>query len=169
MKEVTRFEYQVLSLAGKTARIMLESGSEVHRIERITQKICQHYEFSAQCFASLTCVMITLENKDGEFFSIVDRIENRNTDLHKITRISKLVDTISSYSYSEFKKELETIQQEKTYSQTQIFFAYILGTACFVFLFQGNFWNTSQCSCINNKKFGPLLLFTQNPVALQLC
>lgn len=138
MKETIRFEYQVLSLAGKTARIMLESGSEVHRIERITQRICQHYHFSAQCFATLTCVIITLENREGEVFSLVDRIENRNTNLHKITRISKLVDSIPSYSYSEFKDELEYIQKEKTYSQAQIFFAHILGAACFVFLFQGN-------------------------------
>lgn len=138
MKESTRLEYQVLSLAAKTARIMLESSSEVHRIERITQRICQHYHFSAQCFATLTCVIITLENKEGELFSLVDRIENRNTNLHKISRISKLVDNISVYSYSEFKEELEHIRKENTYSQAKIFFAHILGASCFVFLFQGD-------------------------------
>lgn len=139
MKEATRAEYQVLSLAGKTARIMLESGSEVHRIERVTQKICQHYQFSAQCFATLTCIIITLENQEGEAFSFLDRIENRNTNLHKITRITKLVNDISSYSYKDFKKELDVIQAENTYSETQVFLAHILGASCFVFLFQGTY------------------------------
>lgn len=139
MKETIKLEYQILSLACKTARILLESGSEVHRIEQITQIICQHYGFSAQCFASLTCVIITLENHEGEVFSLVARIEHRNTDLDKIVKITELVHTISSYSYMELKQKLEDIEKTEVYSETKIFLAHILGAACFVFLFQGNY------------------------------
>ncbi len=138
MKKEIKEEYQILSLACKTARLLLENGSEVHRIEQISKKICEHYGYSCQCFASLTCVVITLENKEGEIFSLVERIENRNTNLNKITRISKLVEEISSHSYFSFKEELQDIQEEVTYSPLQVLLAHMIGAAFFVFLFQGN-------------------------------
>lgn len=38
MTKEIRKEYQILSLACKTARLLLENGSEVHRIEQISKK-----------------------------------------------------------------------------------------------------------------------------------
>ncbi|SQC97170.1 Uncharacterized conserved protein [Fusobacterium necrophorum subsp. necrophorum] len=121
MTKEIRKEYQILSLACKTARLLLENGSEVHRIEQISKKICEYYGYSCQCFASLTCVVITLENTEGEIFSLVERIEDRNINLNKITRISRLVDNIHSQSYESLKEELQDIQEEVTYSSVQIF------------------------------------------------
>ena len=139
MTKEIRKEYQILSLACKTARLLLENGSEVHRIEQISKKICEYYGYSCQCFASLTCVVITLENTEGEIFSLVERIEDRNINLNKITRISRLVDNIHSQSYESLKEELQDIQEEVTYSSVQIFLAHIIGVAFFVFLFQGSY------------------------------
>ena len=139
MTKEIRKEYQILSLACKTARLLLENGSEVHRIEQISKKICEYYGYSCQCFASLTCVVVSLENADGEIFSLVERIETRHTNLNKITRISRLVDNIQVQSYESLKKELQDIQEEITYSSFQTFFAHIIGAAFFVFLFQGSY------------------------------
>ena len=139
MTKEIRKEYQILSLACKTARLLLENGSEVHRIEQISKKICEYYGYSCQCFASLTCVVITLENTEGEIFSLVERIEDRNINLNKITRISRLVDNIHSQSYESLKEELQDIQEEVTYSSVQIFLAHIIGAAFFGFLFQGSY------------------------------
>ncbi|EHO21775.1 hypothetical protein HMPREF9466_00304 [Fusobacterium necrophorum subsp. funduliforme 1_1_36S] len=51
----------------------------------------------------------------------MERIEDRNINLNKITRISRLVDNIHSQSYESLKEELQDIQEEVTYSSVQIF------------------------------------------------
>lgn len=139
LKEEIRKEYQILSLVCKTARLLLENGSEVNRIEKMTQKICAFYSYKGQCFASLTCVVITLENELGEVFSLVERIEHRNSNLHKISQIDRLVYEIENYDFLSFQKELEKIEEEENYHEIQLILAHMIGAGFFVFLFQGTY------------------------------
>lgn len=138
MKEIKE-EYKILKLIQLTGRTMLENGSEISRVESAAVDIGNYYNYSAQCFATLTCMVISITNNDGEIYSVVERIKGRGTNLDKVSKIDELVTCIDKYSYNDFISEVHKIKNEQAYNIYLQTLGYSLGAGFFVFLFNGNF------------------------------
>lgn len=134
-----REEYKILELLRKMGRLLLQNGSEINRIEKSTVELGQHFGYKAQCFATLTCIIITVANSEGETFSIVDRIDKRSTNLDKVYKVYQMINNINSYNYTDVLIELDKIENEKSYTFITSCFGYIIGAGFFVFLFKGNY------------------------------
>ena len=91
-----KFEYRVLNLAGDVGEALLENGSEVYRVENSVCAVAEYFGFYPQCFATLTCIIITFENLNGEIISLVRRVKSRNTNLDKVYKVSTLIKNIGN-------------------------------------------------------------------------
>lgn len=131
------FEYRVLNLAGRVGELLLENGSEIYRVEESICKVAQKFGFAPQCFATLTCIIITLENSKYEPFSIMKRVKQRSTNLDKLYKISLLVDLSDKYTIEELERKLDEIEKEKEYSFILKLLGNCIGAAFFSILFLG--------------------------------
>ena len=131
-------EYKILSLACLTGNIMLQNGSEVYRVENHICQVAEHYGMTPQCFATLTCIIITLKNSEGEVISLVERVTSRTTNLDKVYQVYSLIRNISNYSCDELREELLKIENEKPYSFFINVAGNCIGAGFFTFLFSGN-------------------------------
>jgi uncharacterized membrane protein YjjP (DUF1212 family) len=131
-------EQQILQVATFAGKIVLTSGAEVYRVEDIISRIGQHFNLSIDCFATLTCIIVSGKNIDGEVVSLVERIKSRSSNLDKIHEVHKIVTNIESYSLLEFKEALLKIDRTKPYSFGVNLFASALGAASFVISFKGD-------------------------------
>lgn len=133
-----QFEYRVLNLAGDVGEALLESGSEVYRVENSVCAVAEYFGFYPQCFATLTCIIITFENSTGEIISLVRRVKSRSTNLDKVYKVSSLIKNIESYDVEMLEKELKTIKEEKPYTFLVNTAGNCMGAAFFAILFLGN-------------------------------
>ncbi|MGL5203863.1 threonine/serine exporter family protein [Cetobacterium sp.] len=130
-------EYHVLQLATFAGKIVLTSGGEVYRVEDIISRIGQHFNLKIDCFATLTCIIVSGKNVNGEIVSLVERINSRSSNLDKIHQVHKIIKEIDSYSFSELKKSLEEIDKIRAYGFGMNLVASALGAASFVVSFKG--------------------------------
>lgn len=133
-----QFEYRILNLAGDVGEILLENGSEVYRVENSVCTIAEYFGFYPQCFATLTCIIITFENAAGEIISLVRRVKLRNTNLDKVYKISLLIKNIESYDVEVLEKELKNIKEQKSYTFLVNAAGNCMGAAFFAILFLGD-------------------------------
>lgn len=132
-----KFEYRVLNLAGDVGAALLENGSEVYRVENSVCTVAEYFGFYPQCFATLTCVIVTLENSDGEIISLVKRVKGRTNNLDKVYKISSLIKNISSYDIEALENLLKNVVAERAYSFSMNAFGNCIGAAFFSILFLG--------------------------------
>ncbi|MGL6066686.1 MAG: threonine/serine ThrE exporter family protein [Cetobacterium sp.] len=130
-------EQQILQVATFAGKIVLINGGEVYRVEDIISRIGQHFNLNIDCFATLTCIIVSGKNIDGEIVSLVQRIKSRSSNLDKIHEIHKIVTDIEKYSLLEFKEALQKIDKTKPYSFGINLFASALGAASFIISFKG--------------------------------
>ena len=131
-----KFEYRVLNLAGDVGEALLENGSEVYRVENSVCAVAEYFGFYPQCFATLTCIIITFENLNGEIISLVRRVKSRNTNLDKVYKVSTLIKNIGNYDIENLEKELENITKEKPYSFLVNIAGNCIGASFFSILFR---------------------------------
>jgi uncharacterized membrane protein YjjP (DUF1212 family) len=130
-------EHHVLQLATFAGKIVLTSGGEVYRVEDIISRIGQNFNLKIDCFATLTCIIVSGKNSNDEVVSLVERINSRSTNLDKIHQVHKLISEIEKYSFSELKKALEDLNKVRSYGFGMNLIASALGAACFVVPFKG--------------------------------
>lgn len=133
-----KMEYRVINLAGDVGEILLENGSEIYRVENSICEISEYFGFSPQCFATLTCIIVTLEDSNGEIISIVRRVKQRNTNLDKVYKVYSLVKNLEGKSIEMIEEELKKIVEEKPYSLLTNLFGNCIGAAFFSVLFLGD-------------------------------
>lgn len=133
-----RFEFKVLNLACDVGETLLKNGSEVSKIEEYVCKIASRYGFKGECFATLTCIIITIESKNGEITSLVRRVNSRDTNLDKVYKVSALMDKLQNYDMEEINDQLKKINEEKPYSIFVSMLGYSIGAAFFSILFVGS-------------------------------
>ncbi|WP_286033505.1 threonine/serine ThrE exporter family protein [Fusobacterium necrogenes] len=133
------YEYRVLNLVGDVGEMLLENGSEVYRVENSVCAVAQYFVFHSQCFATLTCIIITFENSTGEIVSLLRRVKSRGINLDKVYKISSVVKGIENYDVEMLEKELKIIKEEKPYSHLVSMFGNCIGASFFSILFLGNF------------------------------
>ncbi len=108
-----KIETRVLNIAVKAAEILLENGSEIYRVEQSVIKITNFFGFKSQCFATLTCIIITIE--DSEF----------------------LIQNIEKYDMKILDEKLNSIKKEAPYSFKWNLLANCCGASFFSILFSG--------------------------------
>lgn len=131
------FESKVLNIAAKTAEILLENGSEIYRVEQSVCKVIKYFGFNPQCFATLTCIIITIQDSDENIVSLVRRVNSRTTHLDKVYKVSFLIENIKKYNMKSFDEELDLISDENPYSFKRNLLANCCGASFFSILFTG--------------------------------
>lgn len=133
------FEFKVLNLAGDVGEALLKNGSEIYRVEYNVCRVAERFGYEGHCFATLTCLIITVENDEGEIRSLVRRVNSRTTNLDKVYKVALLVDDIDKYSMEEVKRKIEEIDVEKSYTDIVDLAGHCIGASFFSILFLGTF------------------------------
>lgn len=144
--------HRVVELAIQTGKLMLESGSETHKVEEVIHRVCQGYGFgNSEGYVTLTGIFVSVSDAEGNVVTSIKRIESRVTDLEKITRISKLTrnlidrncpakpqPSLKPMSFEEYKTALDVIRIRKTYPMWLKFICGGLSCGSFTMLFGGS-------------------------------
>lgn len=116
-------ENQILELASYTGKIVLQNGGEVYRAEDVITRVGKYYGYEIEAFVTLTCIIVSLKDEEGNYVSQVTRIKSRDLNLNKIHKANNLIRHISEYSYEEFFEKMKNI--DKNYFLE--FYRHILG------------------------------------------
>jgi uncharacterized membrane protein YjjP (DUF1212 family) len=88
---------EIVRIAARAGRIMLENGSETNRVQDTVNALCLALGMvEADSFATPTGLMLTATNREGRSFSIVTRITSRTIDLEKVSRVFELARAVSA-------------------------------------------------------------------------
>ena len=96
---------QITDISLEVGRIMLQSGSSTNRVETMMRKVCVGFGYpDTESYVTPTGIFISVATEGGRIDTSIKRIENRRIDLGKITRVSRLVNTLAQHSITEDKK-----------------------------------------------------------------
>lgn len=129
---------KVLVIATNAGRILLESGAETYRVEETIRTIARHYGYSINSYSTLTGIISTLEDKDGNYTTNTLRINKRTMNLDKIHKIYEVSKKLENFTIDELEKNLNSIEEEKGYKYSTNLIAYALSAGSFTLLFGGN-------------------------------
>lgn len=135
---------KILKIASYAGKMVLENGGETYRSEDIVNRICDFHNAQADCFATLSGIIVAVA-KDDQTISTVIRIKSRTVNLEKIHRINDLARDTKNYSCDEFMKKLKHIDGIPRYSIFLNLLAHAITAASFAVLFGGtmkDFWGT---------------------------
>src|SRR3712207_9557012 len=91
-------EARILSLANLTGKTLLQSGAETSRVENCIQQICKHFGLRAQTFVSITCIITSAKNKEGNSLCSVERVTSISNNLHRIDQIHDILLHLEEYN-----------------------------------------------------------------------
>ena len=131
---------KLLDVGIRAGRMLLESGAEVYRVEETMIRICTGLACTDEVDSYVTSTGIMLSiGYNGQVFSKISRIKNRNVNLHCVARINVLSRNIQiqDYSLEEVEQQLNKIEKEPKYSvwMTTLFGG--IGAAGFALFFDG--------------------------------
>lgn len=131
---------RLLDVGIRAGRMLLESGAEVYRVEETMIRICTGLACTDEVDSYVTSTGIMLSiGYNGQVFSKISRIKNRNVNLHCVARINALSRNIQiqDYSLEEVEQQLNKIEKEPKYSvwMTTLFGG--IGAAGFALFFDG--------------------------------
>lgn len=129
---------KVLVIATNAGRILLESGAETYRVEGTIRTIAKHYGYNINSYATLTGIISTIEDIDGNYTTNTLRINKRTMNLDKIHKIYEVSKNIENFTIDELEKNLNSIEEEKGYKYSTNLIAYALSAGSFTLLFGGN-------------------------------
>jgi len=90
MNRITSTE--ALEISMEIGRILLQNGSTANRVELMMCKVCSIFGYpETEAYVTPTGIFLTVSDGKEIFSTSIKRIENRQTDLGKITKISHLV------------------------------------------------------------------------------
>ncbi len=130
---------KILNIATYAGRVMLENGGETYRVEEVIYRICHAYNIEIDCYATITGIMATVRNLEGEHESTTIRIIHRTMNLDIIHRVNDLCRNVHLYTLDEFYKKLLEIKNEPKFSLKINLIAYSLAGASFTLLFGGDY------------------------------
>ncbi|WP_017471190.1 threonine/serine exporter family protein [Amphibacillus jilinensis] len=126
---------EICLLAGK---IMLQSGAETYRVEDTMIRIAQAFAIeNAQVHATPTAIMFGYDITAPTHFV---RIEERATDLHKVSQVNSISRHVSSQQLSieEADKQLRQVDQQRdTYPNWVQLLAAAFASGGFTIMFDG--------------------------------
>jgi len=102
---------QIMELACKAGKIMLENGGEIYRVEQTMTAVCTAYGISdCESFATPTVIMLSAK-VDGEPYCRMMRIAERGINLHKVAEVNdfaRKVPIVGTVDGSAFCKNHQT-------------------------------------------------------------
>lgn len=131
---------KLLDVGIRAGRMLLESGAEVYRVEETMIRICSglYCVDDVDSYVTSTGIMLSI-GYNGQVFSKISRIKNRNVNLHCVSRINALSRNVQNHSYSieQVIQELDEIEHEPKYSfwMTTLFGG--IGAGGFALFFDG--------------------------------
>ncbi len=150
----------VLLVALKAGKILLENGAEIFRVEDTVYRICRYYGLkSASAFVLSNGIFLTSGDEDEPEFAKVQQIPVNNANLSRVAEVNQLSRRIEAgcCTLQEVKMELERIQAMPGFSKkVQIAAAGITG-ACFSVMFGGNLQDALCSLLIGFLLYGYLL------------
>jgi uncharacterized membrane protein YjjP (DUF1212 family) len=135
---------KILKISATAGKMILENGGETYRSEDIVVRICETHDATADCFATLSGVMVSATKGDQTLTTVIS-IKLRTINLEKVHQINELARNAENYSCDEFMEELKNINRCPRYSFILNLLAYSIAAASFAILFGGNakdFWGT---------------------------
>ncbi|MEI6858069.1 threonine/serine exporter family protein [Psychrilyobacter sp.] len=135
---------KILKIASYAGKMILENGGETYRAEDIVSRICEIHNTTADCFATLSGIIVAV-TKDDETLSTVIRIKSRTINLEKVHQINNLARNKEKYNCDEFMEHLKNIDKSPRYRISFNILAHAITAASFAVLFGGtlkDFWGT---------------------------
>lgn len=134
-------DQQILQLAAYAGKIVLTSGGEVYRVEEIVKKIGKKFNLEIECFATLTCVIISAKNPHGEVISLMERINGRTTNLHKIHKMHEIINNLEDKSFQEVRDSILEIENISTHSFRSNLLSSAIASGGFAIVFKGDIFD----------------------------
>ncbi|MBN1836414.1 MAG: threonine/serine exporter family protein [Spirochaetales bacterium] len=109
---------EVVRIAARAGRMMLENGGETNRAQDTVNTLCLKLGMAeADSFATPTGLMLSGVDRQGRSFSSVTRVTRRVIDLEKVTRISELARNAGGGSLESraVQRELDRIAAARQY------------------------------------------------------
>lgn len=135
-KEKKYSKSQILELASYTGKVILQNGGEVYRAEDVIKRVGEYYGYEVEAFVTLTCIIVSVKG-DGEYSSLVTRINGRDLNLNKIHKANNLIRHIREYSYEEFYEKMKSIEKNFFLEPHRLIIGCILIGGAFPVLFNG--------------------------------
>lgn len=90
-----KFEEYLLNQILLIAYDMLISGSDVGRVERQIEKMCDAYEMEeVEVFIITSSIIVSVKDAGGNFYTQTKRIRNYHTDFYRIELLEKMISYI---------------------------------------------------------------------------
>lgn len=134
-------ERDILLLALKAGRILLENGAEIFRVEDTVYRICRYYGLkSASAFVLSNGIFLTAGNEEETQFAKVEQIPVNNANLSRVTEVNHLSRRIEAgeCSLAEARSELNRIEAMPDFPVPMQLFAAGAAGSCFSIMFQGD-------------------------------
>ena len=133
---------QILELATKAGKILLESGAEIFRVEETMRRIVRHYGIESAGFAVMGNAIIATCGVDGqEQCAKIEHIPVSSVRLDKITAVNQLSREIEKgkYTCEQAWRKLEEVEKIEKKALWLRVLASGVGSACFCALLQATF------------------------------
>lgn len=148
---------KVCLLAGK---IMLESGAETYRVEDTMVRIAQAFGMdNAQSHATPSAITFAIDMTEQVHFV---RIDERVTDLYKVSRVNSISRHISEnkLTVADAREELLKVDDQKyLFSQLMRIFAAAFASGCFTIMFQGSWYDFLPAFVVGGLGYSALQYF----------
>lgn len=134
-------EREIMLLAMQAARILLENGAEIFRVEDTVHRLFRYYGLhSASAFVLSNGIFLTSGDEEETQFAKVLQIPVNNANLSRVAEVNQLSRRIEAgcCTLEEVRQELDRIEHMPGFpAWIQIRSAGIAG-ACFSYMFGGN-------------------------------
>lgn len=136
----TADERQVLDLAVRAGRILLENGAEISRVEETIDRIFAHFQIrSASAFVLSNGIFITIGSDREPFYARVQHIPVKSVHLHRIAQVNELSRALEQgqLTLKKAQARLEKIEKSPGKTRGMQVLASGAGSGAFCCLFGG--------------------------------
>jgi len=128
---------EIMDLACRAGRIVLENGGEVYRVEQTMTNVCAAYGiFDCESFASPTVIILSASIADKEPYSRMMRISERSINLNKVAKINDFSRKLP-IDINEALIKLNEIEHSNPHPLWVRFIASSIGVGAFAIIFGG--------------------------------
>lgn len=129
---------RLLGCIMRIARLMVESGAEIYRVEESVSRICLAYGVErADVYATTSQVLVTVEGKDGGTLTNSVRIRRIAIDMERVDRLNALVREMAAEAPArdEVERRIESLRDAPSYGKKGrvLAFGLIAGMFCLFF------------------------------------
>ena len=132
---------QILHEALNIGEQMLICGGEVSRVEDTISRICRAYGMKkVDVFSITSCIIVTIETKEGELVTQTRRVGGYETNLHRLAQLNALSREICAKRTrpEEVGEKIHRILTERSFPLWWEFVSYCLVSDMFTLFFGGS-------------------------------